>query len=447
MTQTIALPRAVAPLAAAAMLVAGCGWTDEWFGDPEEPPLPGERLSVLMLERSIEPDPEAATLSVTLPPPVRNDAWSQAGGTPSHALGHLALAEASRRVWTADIGSGSDSTLRLLAQPVVAGGRVFAMDADAHVAAVSADSGAALWRVDLQPEDERGDAVGGGVALGEGRLFAATGYGEVVAIDPDTGNILWRRWVGGPVRGAPTVADGRVIVLTLDNQTRALAAEDGTPIWEHAGILETAGLLGSVSPAVDRTTVVVPYSSGELVGLRAESGRPVWGDSLAALRRLGSLSGLADIRGLPVIDNGLVFAVGHSGRTVAIDQRTGARVWEQDLGGVDTPWVAGDLLFVLSNDNELVALTRRFGLVRWVTALPRFDDPEDEEDPILWSGPVLAGGRLWLTGSNAVLLAVAPQDGTIVGETDLPGRTLLPPVVADGTLFVVTDSATLAAYR
>ncbi|CAK0743934.1 outer membrane protein assembly factor BamB [uncultured Gammaproteobacteria bacterium] len=433
--------------------LAGCGVTDSvdtvtgWFGNASKPPLPGDRISVLRMERKVEPDPRLADLAVTLPAAVRNDSWPQAGGQPNHAMGHLALASDPHQVWKSDIGSGSSRTLRLIGQPVVADGRVFAMDAASQVTALEEQGGRRLWQADLVPENERGDAMSGAVAFADGRLFAATGYAEVLALDPGTGAILWRKRVPGPVRGAPTVVKGRVMVVTLDNQTVALSADDGQQVWSHTGILETAGLLGAVSPASDGNVVVVPYSSGELFALRLENGRPAWGENLAAIRRIGAITGLADIRGMPVIDRGMVLAVSHSGRTVAIDQRIGARMWEQELGGVDTPWLAGDFVFLLSNDNEVVALTRNGGRVRWVTPLGRFENEKKRKDSIQWRGPVLAGERLWLVGSTEELVGLAPETGDVVTRIRLPGPAMISPVVANGTLFVLMDNGTLVAFR
>lgn len=446
------LPKLARTIAASLLITAtaalgGCDTVGGWFGEEEDPPLPGERQAVLVLDRTVDVDPQTAALPIFLPPPAPNVDWPQAGGAPTHSMGHLALNSTVREAWRASIGSGSDSTLRLLARPVIADGRIFAMDADQTVSALETGGGRRIWSVDLQPEEERGEAVGGGVAYHAGTLYAGTGYGEVVALNPATGEILWRQRLSGPVRGAPTVVGGRVFVVTIDNQTFALNAADGTPIWEHTGFLETAGILGAVSPAVDTVIAVVPYSSGELFALRVESGRPAWAESLTALRRLGPMASVSDIRGLPVIDDELVFAVSHAGRTVAIDRRTGARVWEQSVGGVNTPWVAGDLVFVLTNENELVALTRQFGQVRWATSFPRFEDPEDREDPIFWSGPVLAGGRLWLASSTGELTAVAPETGDVVSTQPIPGEVLVAPLVANNTLYVVTDGGTLVAYR
>jgi outer membrane protein assembly factor BamB len=191
----------------------------------------------------------------------------------------------------------------------------------------------------------------------------------------------------------------------------------------------------------------VPYSSGELFALRVENGRVAWSDSLAASRRAGALANLADIRGMPVIDRGLVIAVSHSGRMAAIDERSGGRAWDQEIGGVNMPWPAGDFVFVLSNDNEVVALTRQGGRVRWVTSLPRYSDPEDRSGAIIWSGPVLAGERLWLVSTSAELIAISPANGEILQRFPLPDAAYLAPVVAEGTLYVLTDGGELVAFR
>lgn len=426
--------------------LAGCG-TGGWFGDDEPPPLPGERISVLQLGRTIEADPRLSDLEVTLPPAERNGAWPQAGGYPNHALGHLALSDSPREVWRVSIGDGSSSTRRLMARPVVAEGRVFTLDTDFDVAAFDEGTGREIWRTDVTPESERGEALGGGVAFADGKLFAATGYGELLALDAAGGGILWRTRVGVPMRAAPTVIDGRVFVVSVDNQAFAYQASDGQQIWTHTGILETASLLGAASPAADGSLVVVPYSSGELFALRVENGRPAWSDSLAAVRRIGALSGLADIRGMPVIDRGLVLAISHSGRMAAIDERSGARAWEQEIGGVEMPWVAGDFIYLLTNEGELTALTRQAGRIRWVTPLDRWEDPQDRTGTIEWAGPVLAGGRLWLANTREELVSVSPADGQVLSTTELPAAAFLAPVVANGTLYVLTDDGTLIAYR
>ena len=428
---------------AALLLALGPGACD-WFRD-KKTPLPGERISVLGIGGGVEPDPKLAAAAVTLPPPAVRD-WPQPGGNPAHAMAHPALPERLTPAWDASIGGGSSRYTKVTSQPVIAGGRVFAMDGGVQVSALDAASGKRIWRVDLKPGELRGNAFGGGPAFWKDRLYVATGYAEVLALDPADGKVIWRKNVPAPVHSPPTVADGRVFAVTVDNELNALSTEDGRRLWAHNGIPETAGLLGGASPAVEGEVVIAPYSSGELFALRVENGRAVWSDSLAASRSANAVAGLADIRGRPVIDRGKVFAVSHSGRMAAIDLRSGDRVWEQQIASSHSPWVVGDHVFVLANDSQLVCLTRDEGKVRWASQLRRYEDEKKKSDPIVWAGPVLGGNRLIVLSSQGEAVFVSPYTGELVGQQMMaPGY--LGPVIADNALYLLSDDANLSAYR
>ncbi len=368
-----------------------------------KPPLPGERLSVLTLDKQLEPDPEIALLEVRLPRPVVNNDWPDAGGYPNHVMQHVALGEDISTAWRSSIGDGSSRTGRILAPPVAFGEFVYAMDADSMVSAYDRKSGKQIWETSVKPEDA-GHAFGGGVAFAEDRIFVTTGYAQIVALDAKTGKEVWRQGVIAPLRSAPTVSDGRVFAITVDNQLEVIAASDGRKLWSHTGTPESAGLLGGASPAVEGDVVVVAYSSGELFALRVENGRQLWTDSLAAARRTDALSALA-------------------------------------------PWVAGDFIYVISNDSELVCLTRRDGRVRWVEELPRYEDLKKKKGALTWSGPILGGDRLIVVASNGEALSLSPYTGAPLGRVKLPDGTFLTPIIANETLFVLTDAADLIAMR
>src|SRR5215813_2418069 len=424
------------------LVLGGCGWFDD-----KKQPLPGERISVLSLDRQLEPDPDLSKIAITLPPPVVNPDWPEPGGYPNHAMQHLSLPERLTQAWRASTGEGASRYTRVLSQPVVAKGRVFAMDGAVQVGAYDAATGERLWQADLKPEEERGNSFGGGVAFWQDRLFASTGYAQVVALDPADGRVIWKSSVGAPVRSAPTVSDGRVFVVTIENELAVLAADDGRRLWVHNAIPETASLLGNASPAVEGEVVVAAYSSGEIFALTVETGRPVWSDNLSATRSVDAVSALADIRGWPVIDRGRVYAASHSGRMAAIDIRTGDRLWEQELGGTQSLWVAGDYVYVLTTDNELICLTRNEGKVRWVRLLPSYRDEKKRKDPITWAGPVLGGDRLIVLSSDGDAVSVSPYTGDPLGRENLPAGGYFAPAIADNSLYVLTDDSNLSAYR
>ena len=438
---------AVGALSLVALGLGGCG-IGSWFGDDEEDPrLPGQRVSVLELAQSLEPDPQVADLDVIVPEPRAARDWPVPGGQPDHAPQHLAMIPRMVELWTSRIGDGADGNTRLLNPPIVVDGRVFATDGTGHVTALSAATGDEIWRVSAADPREDSEPLGGGVTYGDGLLFVSTGFGEVVAMDPANGGLVWREQTGAPIRAAPAVADGRVYVVTVDNTLEAFAADNGAFLWRHTGILEPAALLGGATPAAAPGVVVAAYSSGEVFALRPESGRPAWFDSLTAIRRVGALAALADIRGMPVIHDNRVVAISHSGRMAAFDLRRGVRIWEQQIGGINTPWVAGRFVFVVTNQAEIVALTADTGRIRWVTPLPRWEDPEDREGSIIWSGPVLAGGLLLVLGSHEEGRMLSPATGQVVSEFELPERTHVPPVIANGTLYILFDDGTVTAYR
>ncbi|HVH78377.1 MAG TPA: PQQ-binding-like beta-propeller repeat protein [Stellaceae bacterium] len=432
----------VSALLASASL-AGC----DLFSDKPKARLPGDRISVLGLDRRIQPDPALGSQPVNLPPPTANPEWPEPGGTPSHAMGNLALPGQVKKVWETSVGDGSARYTKVMSQPVVAAGRIFAMDGGVQVSALDVATGKRLWQADLKPEAQRGNAFGGGPCFWNGRLFVSTGYAEVIALDPSDGRIIWRKGVGSPVHATPTVADNRIFVVTVDNELIALSAEGGQRQWSHNGIPETGALLGAASPAVENDIVVVAYTSGELFALQTQNGHALWSENLAAGRNLGTMEAMADIHGRPVIDRGRVFALSHSGRMLAIDLRTGNHVWEQELGGSHEPWSVGDFVFVVTNDNEIACLTRNEGKVRWAVQLPSYENVEKKKDPILWAGPVMGSGQLIVLSSSGIAMSVSAQTGEELFRTNVSDRCFLGPIIAENTLYLLTDDANLSAYR
>lgn len=445
------MKRALILVASLGLALSGCGVFKK-ATDPKKPVVLGERLPVLNFETKIEADPAIADVPVVLPTPAANTDWTQPGGTPSKSLGHLQLGASVSRAWTVSIGKGNTRGADLNATPVAGGGRIYVMDTLATVTAFDAKTGAKLWasRIVRDGKKKKGTAVafGGGVSYGgDGRVYATTGYGIAAAFKADTGEQMWRVDLGNPLRGAPSVDNGKVFVLTADNQLFSLNGADGKTNWEATGTSEQAGILGAAAPAIALDTAVVGFSSGELIAIRVENGRTVWQDALARTGRSTALAALSDIDAPPVIDRGRVFAIGHGGRIAALELSTGQRVWEQNLAGTSMPWIAGDYVFVVTLNGELACLTRGEGKIRWISQLPRFKKDKKKGKPVLWQGPILAGDRLILTSSDGRMIAASPYTGKLLSQERLTGPATQPPILAGGTIYVLADDGKLSAYR
>jgi outer membrane protein assembly factor BamB len=454
-------------LLAGASVLASCSVyrdVEDLFNIDRKTKIQGERISIIQSEAQLSSDPMLAAVKMDLPPPKKNKDWPQPGGTPDNVLGNLMADGPLEQVWSVSAGKGTDDNSRLTAPPIVAGGLVYVLDAQTHVFAFDALSGKPAWEKSLAPTGQVGSSswfnifgssnevdpakgFGGGLAYDNGKLFAATGFGAVTALDAKTGNQLWSVSTVVPVHSAPVVVDGRIYVITQENETQALDANDGHLLWDHRGTVESAGILSSAGVGVSGDTVVVPYSSGELFALRAQNGTPSWTDTLSRTGNVTSLTIINDIAGRPVIDRNMVFAVSHSGTLAAINFRSGSRAWTRNISGIQTPLVAGEYVFIVSTDGQVVCMNRGDGRIRWTQQLPAFGDPSGKRDPIVWTGPLLVSNFLVLVASNGSATLLSPFTGQKLGQTGIPDGTFIPPVVANGMMYVLTNEAQLVALR
>lgn len=435
----------LAVVIAAAIAASGC---NPFKKSTPKTPIVGERIAVLTTESDVEVDPTTAALPMTLPAPIANSEWTQSGGDAAKALGHVALGGSLGEAWQVSIGQGTSLAARLAAAPVVGGGRIYTIDTTATVRAFDAQSGAAVWSTQFGTE-RRNEAslFGGGLAYENGRVYATNGLGFVAALDATNGGVVWQVRPGGPLRGSPTVAGDALYVMSQDNQIYSLKTADGAINWSQAAALEIAGVFGVASPAFAQGTIVAGFSSGELNAYRYENGRVVWQDALARTSIRTSVSSLSDIDAAPVIDSGQVIAIGQGGRMVALELISGQRMWELNLAGIATPWVAGDWVFVVTDDAKVIAIARATGKIRWINQLQNFRNEKSKSGLISYVGPVLAGGRLIVAGSNGVLVNINPVNGSFQSQTGVRASVRLPPVVANSTLYLLDEDGRLHAFR
>jgi outer membrane protein assembly factor BamB len=434
----------LASIAALSTPLGGCSLYDDWFGT-KKTPLPGKRETIAAAQGSLTVDEPPA--KVVLPPPVRNAAWPQAGGNPSHLMGHLAVGDRLTEAWSADIGDGGGYRQKILAHPVSANGVIYTMDSAGVVSAFQVANGSRLWRFDTLEEKDRSANVGGGLALDGGTLYACNGLAEVMALDAAKGTLRWRSDTGTPPRSPPTVADGRVFLTTIDNRLLTFAAQDGRALWSYQAATSPTAVLGQSAPAYSDGFVVAGFGSGELAACRADSGIVVWTDNLAGGRPGGTIADFSTIRGLITIANGAVFAISVGRLMVSLDLHSGRRLWERAVAGEDSPWVAGDWIFLVTLNQQVAAIGAQDGRVAWVTQLPRWEDPEKPTDPVTWYGPVLVSDRLVIASTNELAFAVSPYTGKILGQQKLSSPASMGPVVVADTVYIVCDDGRLHALR
>jgi len=347
------------------------------------------------------------------------------------------------------------------------------MDGDNTVRAVELASGDVLWSRKISVEakgrtrtgktgllervknplslaDKGGkdkESVGGGITTSQGTAYVTSGLGVVEALDAATGAVKWRKEMRVPMHSAPTVAGGRLFAVTDDNELLAMNAATGDVIWTYQGIVETARMLTAPAPAVVGEVVIAPFASGELIAFRVQNGSVLWQDALSSGGRLTPLATLNDIAAGPVIADGYVIASAQSGAMSAFDFRTGQRIWNQPAGTVGFPWVAGDFVYTVTTEGQAVCLSKLDGSVVWMTQLREFKKAKKRKTRVSWAGPVLAGERLLLFSSLGDGVELNPYTGAVSREFKVGEPVFVPPIIANETVYVLTDEAKVIAYK
>lgn len=416
--------------------------------DAPQERLEGERISILQLQNELTTGSQETTETPLLPAAWKNSYWPQTGGYPNHSMQHLSLDEDLQLAWKASIGQGSTKRIPLTASPIVVDELIYTLNTEARIYAFNVETGKKVWAKYVGPDNKKDEnVITGGLAYSNKRIYATNGLNEILALDHKTGEIIWRKKLQSTSQAAPTILDGRIYVMTVDNRLLALNEADGEFLWEYRGISEGTGLIGAASPAANREIVVPVFSSGEITALHVENGGFAWSDSLSSTQKFGGIGSLTDIKALPVIDKGLLIAMNFSGRMAAIDIRSGGRIWERDIGSSNTPWIAGEVIYVLSADNNLMALNRQTGLIHWITGQDNYENADKRKNPINWQGPILVNGRLITVGSHGITKEHSATTGEFLREWKTSKNISITPIVAGQTLYLLSEKGTLYAYK
>ena len=444
-TAFLALKKRSAAALAIFMMISAC--------EDSEVILPGKREAIAAIYQDSSTQAAKKNVNRILPLKAlkarRNSNWSQGHANPKTRISNAAMSSTPNLLWSAKIGTGDSARARISADPIVYGGLIFTLDSRMVLSATRSD-GTNAWSKDLTPKTERsGQADGGGMAAGGEKLFVSTGYGTLWALDLENGTRIWEQTLLGTGNSQPAYRDGIVYLVSNDATTWALDAKNGRVRWQIDGLADVNNAAGTTGPAVSKKYVVFGFGSGEVQTAFRKGGLVLWSSTLAGGRAGLSLSTIEDIGSTPVISEGRVFAANSTGRIVALNLDSGERLWSAPYGVKSLVWPAGNSVFFVSDQNQLIRLDARSGKIIWAKKLLGYLklDRRRSKEVVVHHGPILAGGKLYIASSEGTLTAFDPASGDSVRTVEIPGGATTNPVVTDGTLYVVSKTGQLHAFR
>ncbi|MBB3883847.1 PQQ-binding-like beta-propeller repeat protein [Acetobacter oeni] len=431
------------------------------FDDDEKPILAGHRIPVvsgrngLIVQKTSDP-----LTPITIPASFQSVDWPISGRVPSHVSTNYAWNGLKER-WSKSIGHsisepdflafaalGSNGRGVIQATPVIHQGRIFTMDAIGNVHGYTWPAMNHLWHFNPKSHKLQSSNIGGGLGAAGDTLYIVDGISETVAVEAATGAVKWRMNVGTPGRSAPTIVDGRLFFGTIDERFFALDATSGHQLWDYNASPADTVMFGQPAPAVTDGVVLTGFGSGDLVALRAESGEVVWSDTLGNPGGQSTVLDFACVRSMPVIAGGTAYAMSVARMMVAIDMRSGRRLWERAIAGQNPILCAGDWLFIISMDDQVACLDRITGQVRWITQLRQYIRVDARKDGVTWTGPALAGGKLICISTlpENGIVTLDPVTGKILSLDKMPAETTVEPIFSDGQMLVIDNRGVLTSY-
>jgi outer membrane protein assembly factor BamB len=327
-------------------------------------------------------------------------------------------------------------------------GYVYAQNVDGQLVCLDRE-GNTVWQRRLGEEYGRGSGYGGRTLIplvDEDRVVVGVvgaGWGDIgpprqryMAFDKRSGDV---RWVSTPAQerfddannqASPTVAEigGRRLVIGggADGWLYALEARTGDPVWRFQ--VSVRGL--NSPPAVDGDVVYAAHSEENVDG--GSMGRVVAIDGrgtgdITSTGELWRAGGLAIGFAAPTVAHGRVYVLDNSANLHALDQKTGRRLWEHNLGtiGRAAPVVADGRLYVTEqNGRVLILQPSDFG------AKTLDDDtltmPEGRPAE-LWGSVAVARGRVYFTTEEGLYCIGAKNAPPVSGKASAAAPSPAPP--------------------
>ncbi|MDT2057842.1 MAG: PQQ-binding-like beta-propeller repeat protein [Planktomarina sp.] len=425
------------------ILAVGCSGKDTG--------LDGERK---MPDGSVFVDSKAQFLvksppALDLPNARSNTEWTHQGGNAQHYSGHVALSSDLTLQWATAIGQGDSRRSEISASPIIQGDRIFTLDSQSLVTALRLD-GSVIWQRNVsEAYSDVNEAFGGGLAVQGNKLFVTTGFGTVLALSVSSGEGYWEQDLASFGGASPTVFDDLLYVSARDGAAWAIETSTGRIKWQVVGQSVQSSYTGGPGAAVSDKYALFPFGSGDLVAAFRLGGQRSWSSILSGAR-LGRARGqVQDLTGQPVIEGSVVYLANSSGRMAAIDLDTGLRLWTANQGSQDDIFVVGSSLFAVSDENNLIRVSKADGKLVWSTPLPQSTQASmlRRGKTFVHHGPILSGGRLLLASSDALIRQFDPANGDLIKIIEMPSGAASAPIVVGGTLYVLSTNGNLLAFR
>jgi outer membrane protein assembly factor BamB len=290
---------------------------------------------------------------------------------------------------TAAHGSGPKAT------PLFHDRKIITLGISGIVAAFDAETGKLLWRSAEPSEAPFFSAASSPVGEGRYAITHPGNYGPLTAFDVSSGKVAWV--AGGDAFFMPptvvTVQGIRQVISVTQAAVISVSADDGRRLWEFPW---TGGRSGGIMPIPHGDNLILSASSAGVIAISPRYRNGSW-----LVEKAWETAAVEMCISHPVLIGDTLFGFSrrNSGQLFALDARDGRVLWlgEPRFAANVAFAKAGDLLFVLKDDAELIV----------AKADPSAFSPVKTyqiAESATWAQPVISGQRLFVKDVSTLTL-------------------------------------------
>lgn len=376
----------------------------------------------------------------------KNTAYAQSYVNASHCYAPLMFGENPVLIRDLAIDFKNSKSIKMASSPVFADGKLFFADAGGIIYAFDEKTGKRLWRISTTIVGKDGQ-IGCGIAYCSGKLIVTSSFAECFAINADDGSIIWRIKLPAASKGdGITIHNGKAFIVCSNSSLHAINIDNGKVVWSHSGMIADLTYLGCAGVAISADAAYVAYPSGEVFALMVETGIPLWDSVLSKFSLTNASHAISHPRACPVVYKDMLYVVGSNEQTVAFDVKTGQVIWRANYGGIQTPSVRGNSIFIANSNSEIVCLNRMNGKKRWETTmkLGEYDLPSG------WIGQLLIKDYLLMISPDGHMFYISIYDGKVkknIEIDDADEGITVNPIIANEALFILMNCGRVVTYK
>ena len=311
---------------------------------------------------------------------------------------------------------------------------LYIADHGGSVVSLDVATGKELWAVEL---DSR---ISGGVGYGGNKVLLGTIEGQVLALNAQDGTLLWTATVSSEVLSSPTGNDKIVVAQSIDNKIYALDAETGNELWQHDSGAPILSVRGNSSAVILNNMLIAAFDNGKLIAFNSENGSLKWETRLALPKGKTELERMIDIDGKPLVVGDIIYSVSYQGRLGALTRGTGRNLWFQDSSSHFSPAYSDGMLFVTeAKDDSISSFKAGNGILAW------------KNDQLLYrglTGPASLSGTIAVADAEGYVHLINPGDGSFVGREKVDGSGVSSPLLVVGeSLIIQANNGSVSAYK